>query len=252
MKDVLVNFWGGLLSGLILLGIPSVIALVKRTKTKREGKSKPNNYEQLGLIGVYRNRDEAFEVFHRHVGDEPESISIVALCLDGLPARNRSVVESWIKSAQNVSILLTHPKFADLFWNPPTAPHHYARRVIGSLERLHTLGIDCKDVKLYNGTPSLFGIKTEKYMLINPYPYVGQAHDAPCLIVEHLENLGRTALYDAYDSKHFDVFDNEGKCSLTYSITPKKVGENSYETFRREIEELKAMYPELFPQAVTL
>lgn len=74
--------------------------------------------------------------------------------------------------------------------------------IVATLEILRDWKVPVEDVRLYKGTPTCFGIKADKKMILNPYPYGSVAFDSPCLLVESVEGASGY-FYDAFERAHF-------------------------------------------------
>jgi hypothetical protein len=100
--------------------------------------------------------------------------------------------------------MLTHPSVADLRGRlEDRDPTFIGKEIIESVKILRDMGVPCENVRLYKGTPTIFGIKTKNRMLINPYPYKSQAMTSPCF-----ELISEKRLYDCYSEKHFGAWDS--------------------------------------------
>jgi hypothetical protein len=160
-----------------------------------------------GIHGVYISRGDALQAFLPFIDDERHEIVLVGSSLKGLLQEYeveyehaRALLQR--KKAEGVSIrvLLTHPSVADL--RAKQEDRYF--KAIGDeiIKSLNTLITEWKvepgNIKLYLGTPTCFGIKTTRAMLLNTYPYMKEAYASPCLVVRKPGYF-----YEHFLSSHF-------------------------------------------------
>lgn len=199
--------------------------------------------ESAGLIGVYKSRAEAVTAFLPFIDKEKEEILIIGSSLSGLlgeeefdkvyDAAQKLLVR---KKADGVRLrfLLTHPVIADLRARQENRRFKdIGYEIIRSLEYLlynEEWRVDPRNIKLYLGTPTCFGIKTEEAMLLNTYPYMKEAFHSPCLIVAK-----HGYFYDHFYSSHFRAWTS----ALALSVpTPLSVLSEKLNDYARSIEGL--------------
>lgn len=166
--------------------------------------------ENAGLFCVYNNRRYATKCFVPFIEEENEDIMVVGSSLKGLILDTnpeyeeiREALKERIKRGIRVRFLLTHPKVADLRAKQENRRlTDIGQEIIDSLcILLDNWKIDKQNIKLYLGTPTCFGIRTGKAMMLNFYPYMKEAYASPCLIV-----LKEKFFYDAFDASHFQAW----------------------------------------------
>jgi len=171
-----------------------------------------NDIKNAGIVGVYRNRDAAFKEFARDIDAENHEISIVGSSLKGLLQDEIfSVIREKLKTKIDLNVrvkfLITHPSVADLRARQERrAPTHIGNEIIQSLKILQEWGVKPQDVKLYLGTPTAFSMMTNTKMLINPYPYMYQSYDSPCLILNSEKNGRFCYFYHEFKTHHFGAW----------------------------------------------
>lgn len=168
--------------------------------------------QAAGISGVYLSRAEALLAFVPELDAEQHEIMIVGSSLRGLIkdydneyALARDTLKRKIREKVRVRVLLTHPVVADLRARQEDRNQKDIGREI--LDSVRTLCdewmLDPTSVKLYLGTPTVFGIKTARSMLLNTYPYMKEAVASPCLIVTKPGYM-----YDRYLDSHFRAFNS--------------------------------------------
>lgn len=165
-----------------------------------------------GVYGVYRTRSEALTAFRDFIKNEKQEIVVIGSSLRGLLqerdpeyAGAREALLERRRGDVKMRFLLTHPKIADLRARQEGRPFRaIGGEIIKSLHvLLHDWQVTSDDVKLYEGTPTCFGIKTASAMLLNFYPYMQESLASPCLIVT------KGYFYDAFDKSHFRAWRSE-------------------------------------------
>lgn len=172
---------------------------------------------QAGLRGIFKRRAVALQAFTTALDEETENIMIIGSSLKGLLQRPeyKTIAEKLKFKNQYVQIrfLLTHPIIADLRAKQEgRASGEIGRDIIRTLETLQSWDVKLSNVRLYLGTPTCFGIKTSRYMLLNPYPYMSIGFDSPCFIFEHFSGGGPEYagyFYDEFSSRHFGAWETE-------------------------------------------
>jgi len=167
-----------------------------------------------GITGSYRNREAALRGFARAVDDETREVMIVGSSLKGLLQKDKygefaDKLRFKIEVARvTVKFLLTHPVVADLRNRQEgRRGSEIGKEIVESLMILRDWHVPPDDIRLYRGSPTCFAIKTERFMLLNPYPYANIAYSSPCLIVETSEdNPGY--FYHEFDRSHFSAWDS--------------------------------------------
>ncbi len=188
--------------------------MTQMTEGYRQEVDALRSLREAGVIRHYRHRHRALEAFSPSIDAETGDVAIIGSSLKGLlqlgenkpcaAAIKRKVAES----PEKVRFLLTHPVVADLRANQEgRRPTDIGAEIIVTLELLQSWAVPEKNVRLYRGTPTCFGIKTSSRMLLNPYPYGSVAYDSPCFIVECCDDASGY-IYDAFDQSHFRAWES--------------------------------------------
>ena len=173
-----------------------------------------------GVTGIFKRREMAVRSFATALDQESKDIMIIGSSLKGLLQKDEySDIKDKIRfKIQNnlttdVKFLLTHPIVADFRANQENRrPGEIGEEILSSLKVLWEWGVNCRNVRLYLGTPTCFAIKTARQMLINPYPYISVSFDSPCLHVEYSSSGGADRpgyFYDEFNSRHFGAWDTD-------------------------------------------
>ncbi|HEX7191583.1 MAG TPA: hypothetical protein VF381_08415 [Thermoanaerobaculia bacterium] len=160
--------------------------------------------------GFYQSRRHAIGAFLRFLDAEHDHIIILGSSLLGLVQESnseyeeaRKILRQRIEEKVKIQFLLTHPIIADL--RARQENRRFTEIGYEIIESLRTLvgewGVQRDAIRLYKGTPTSFGIRTERAMLLNPYPYMKEAHASPCMLA-----LKGGYFYDHYDNSHFRAF----------------------------------------------
>ncbi|MDP8225931.1 MAG: hypothetical protein P9L99_21400 [Candidatus Lernaella stagnicola] len=100
-------------------------------------------------------------------------------------------------------VLLTHPAYAHL--RQPAEERSSGDielEILKTAIYLHCVaGIDSRNLRFYRGSPTLFLIKINRHVLLNPYPYGKMAMDTLCLEFESDDEEGYVA---NFAKMHFD------------------------------------------------
>jgi len=166
---------------------------------------------ELGIVRIYALRSEAFREVEDWLSSECNEIFFVGTSLRGVLGKEEgsSRIRDLIKQKTGESVackfLLTHPAFSILrekYENVSRKPENsVAREILETIDVLRQSGVPASNIKFFCGTPTCFGIKTTKYMLLNPYAYQNQAYRSFCAVVS--KEGGRGDIYQAYDESHF-------------------------------------------------
>jgi hypothetical protein len=170
---------------------------------------------QLGLVGVHKNRLDAIEHhFFEIMSNEPSAIDIVGSTIFGLKgyrsATFEKIVELLARKNQTpgfrVRILLTHWDYISYRQDQEITEKNAARYVI-SKELKDAMDVLDRQkltscVKFYMGSPTCFTIicDGQKQMLMNPYPYQREAYNSWCIVVR--DTFG--GVYSDFKAAHFD------------------------------------------------
>jgi hypothetical protein len=171
-----------------------------------------NAIKDAGIVGVFRNREKAFKEFVRDIDAEDTEISIVGSSLKGLLQDDkftevRETLKTKVGLKVRIKFLITHPSIADLrVKQERREPTQIGREIIQTLQILKEWGVKSQDVKLYLGTPTAFSMMTSKKMLVNPYPYMFQSYDSPCLILQSERDDRLCYFYNEFKTHHFGAW----------------------------------------------
>jgi hypothetical protein len=207
---------------------------------------------KLGIIKAYTQRKNAFKILRENMENEKEEIFLVGTSLRGLlhPHIGDKIFQGILrekfskikngKSQIQIRILLTHPAFAYLRQNleklySRKEEFSIAQEIYEAVLQLKELGAAPYNVQFIKGTPTCFGVKTSKMMLINPYPYQDQALGSFCLIISNDPN--RDDIYQSFEKTHF-IWDSPNNVSLK-SFT----AQGMEEVFHKNLQELMPAPP---------
>lgn len=185
-----------------------------------------------GVIRPYRHRSVALGEFASAIDSETSEIMIIGSSLKGLLQKEdyKNISDKLKFKLSNgrvaVKFLLTHPVVADLRAGQESRrSSEIGQEIIDSLKILQTWGVRPEHVRLYQGTPTCFAIKTRTKMLLNPYPYIAVAYDSPCLIVTTSAN-NPNYFYDEFDRSHFGAWDTKVAVRIhNYDQTIQELGD---------------------------
>lgn len=198
------------------LGDDSTIKiLAERVQSLLSANQLQAQVNQLGLVGIHKNRLDAIEhYFFDVMRDEPTEMDIVGSTIFGLKGYRSVTFERIIELLQTkrnihdfrLRILLTHWDFISYRQDQEKTEKNVARYVISKELRDAINVLDDKGlsecVKFYKGSPTCFTIicNGQKQMLMNPYPYQREAYNSWCIVVR--ETFG--GVYSDFKKAHFD------------------------------------------------
>lgn len=215
---------------------------------------------KLGLVGIYANRADAvrFAIFDM-IKNEKEAIYIVGSTIFGLSCDVKDGLSQTVHTTEDiiqriakrrdegceVHILLTDPN--------RICQRHEQEAPVRSAER-GTIASELRDAcailtsnkladctKLYDGSPTCFTMvfKGQRRMIVNPYPYQGEAYNSWAIMIEDREN----GIYKPFLENHVvGPWNNE---KLTRKLTNKVTidlgaAENEEKKFEVYAEQLKS------------
>jgi len=195
--------------------------------------------KQAGIIGVYISRAEAVGAFLPFLEEEKKEILLLGSSLKGLLLEfdteyenARALLKRKNSDGVKIRFLLTHPIVADLRAKQENREYKdIGKEILKSLSTLiddNDWKIEPKNIKLYIGTPTCFGIKTASTMLLNTYPYMKEAYASPCLIIKKPGYL-----FEHFLSSHFKAWDSSMAINIPKSITEL---ENNLEHYANQIK----------------
>ena len=190
--------------------------------------------DRAGLIGLYDTRAEALVAFLPTLENSAGEIIVVGsslktLLFDHNKEFNDARRVLSLKKA-DVLFLLTHPCIADLRARQENrAFGDIGDEILHSLTfLLNTWQVPRERIKLYQGPPTCFGIKTSSAMLLNPYPYEQEAPDSPTFIVK-----SGGYFYKSFSRSHFKAWDSD--LALPVPSDPEGSLRTRLTSFSREI-----------------
>ena len=207
---------------------------------------------KLGIVKAYKERKNAFSVLRDYMENETDEIFLVGTSLRGLlhPHIGDEIFQKILKdkfaaikegrSSVRIRIMLTHPAYAYLRQNLENLfarkeEFSIAQEIYEAVLQLMDLGAESHNIQFIKGTPTCFGVKTSRAMLINPYPYQDQALGSFCLITSNEPN--RDHIYRSFDKTHF-IWDSPNTVSLK-SFTVQGMEE----VFHKNLQELMPSPP---------
>jgi hypothetical protein len=181
----------------------------------REEISTLRSLHDAGVVRPCRHREMALKEFASAIDAETSEIMVVGSSLKGLLQKEgyKEIADKLkfkvSSTPVRVKFLLTHPVVADLRASQEARRFmEIGAEIIDSLLILQSWDVSPDDVRLYKGTPTCFGIKTGRRMLLNPYTYGAVSYDSPCLIVETTEDR-QSYFYGEFDKSHFRAWDTD-------------------------------------------
>ena len=185
-------------------------ALAQVTHTYRAELKLLQSAREAGIQGVFVSRSEALSAFMPAIENERYEIMVVGSSLRGLLQDldneyqlARQALKHKVAEGLRLRFLLTHPVVADLRARQEDRNFKdIGREIVESITVLRNeWKVDRGNVRLYVGTPTVFGIKTSDAMLLNTYPYMKEAVASPCQIVTKPGYM-----YDRYQDSHFQAW----------------------------------------------
>ncbi|WP_321495059.1 hypothetical protein [uncultured Desulfobacter sp.] len=167
---------------------------------------------RVGLVAAFPERRYAFPYISDAISTEDKEIYIVGTSFRGLlwpgigEEKLMAAISNKIKNSDcKVRFILTHPAFAHLRQSlegiQRKEKFHIAQEILETLLEFKKAGVNHNDIRFVKGTPTIFGIRTSKMMLINPYPYQKQAFNSITFLLD--SNDGENEVYRSFDQAHF-------------------------------------------------
>lgn len=171
-----------------------------------------NHLKDVGLVAAFPERRHAFEYVLDWVVGEEKEIYIVGTSFRGLfwpepgDARILKKITDKITSKDcEVRFLLTHPAFIHLRQDLEAIQRperfHIAQEIFDTVVMLKNAGVDPNSIRFVKATPTLFGIMTSRFMLINPYPLQRQAYTSITFVID--AQKGENPVYRSFSDAHF-------------------------------------------------
>lgn len=232
---------------------------------------------ELGLVGIYANRADAVRfAIAPMIEAEKQGIYVVGSTIFGLRCDvqegSRSTVLTPRELIQRIAkrradgcevrILLTHPN--RIF------ERHAQEAAVRSAER-GTIASELRDAcslltehnlaectKLYDGSPTCFTIvfKGQRRMIVNPYPYEGEAYNSWAIMIEDREK----GIYKPFMESHVEGPWKNSKLSVTLTkhfteqlkraeVQERKFADEAEALKSRQAEKTDQRLSELLPEA---
>lgn len=212
----------GLAGSLFVAGMASYVSAAVLAHEVQRAAGEPlrdagllNEVHGAGLRHIVCERADLLPLVAKSIDAEKTEIAIVGSSLKGLigvgdsatgDAKSvREALERAIERRVTVNILMTHPSIA----------HHRSRQegrqegeieseIIENLISLVALrerhrGKGPLNVRLYDGTPTIFMFVTSDVMVLNPYPYYSTAYGSPSFEVS-----AESEFYRKYHGSHYE------------------------------------------------
>ncbi len=182
----------------------------------------------LGVEYIGRTRGDALREFRQHFENEIEryataqtpggpgdsfGINVVGTSMRGFLVifdNGREIVSNAIEKGCPIRFTLTAPEVADRRGKQENRTvGEIAQEVRGSVKQLKNLKVPRDCIKYCNSSPTVWGVATSSYMLLNPYPAEEEAHTCFSMIVRNTE--AKDDIYAKYRLAHFDSPWNHGQ-----------------------------------------
>jgi hypothetical protein len=192
---------------------------------------------RAGIDNIFETRERALEMFLPSLSqaDPNDDImfvgsSLKTLIFDDQYADLRSVISA---RAEKMRFLITHPCVGDLRARQENrAPGDIPREIMSTVNRLVVLQVPLTNIRLYLGTPTCFGIKTRKAMLLNPYPYRAEAPTSTTFIVRKSGYI-----YEQFSRQHFSAYDTAMATPIDQEYV-KALNDHNLHAFARNADQL--------------
>lgn len=182
-----------------------------------------------GIRNIFRSRGDSIDTIFDDVQKEHGEIVIVSSSLKGLigvgydssmeeETCRKKIIDSLQRNV-TVNILMTNPEIA------ANRAHQEGRRegdieaeILRNLMYFVQVRLMYHDsatnlnIKLYNGTPTIFMVCTSRLMLLNPYPYYSTAYNSFSFLID-----GGSDLFRTYYKSHFQEAWKDSDMTLTIS-----------------------------------
>jgi hypothetical protein len=231
---------------------------------------------ELGLVGIYANRADAVRyAIAPMIEAEKEGIFVVGSTIFGLrcdvqegarrivltPRGLLQQIAARRAAGCEVRILLTHPNRIFERHAQESAVRSAERGTIASelrdacsLLTEHKL-VEC--TKLYDGSPTCFTMvfKGQRRMVINPYPYEGEAYNSWAIMIEDREK----GIYKSFMESHVDGPWKNPKLAVTLTrdfteqlkraeVQERKLAEEAEAIKTKQAEKTDQQLSELLPE----
>lgn len=193
--------------------------VIAKSKSDREELVKTtlalNRLSEVGLVAAFSERSYALKYILDLVANETDEIYLVGTSFRGLfwpeqgDVKILNIIAEKIKSSNcKVRFLLTHPAFVHLRQDLESVQRpesfHIAQEILDTVVMLRDAGIDHTSIRFVKATPTLFGIMTSRFMLINPYPLQRQAYTSVTFVIEAQKGDTPNPIYKSFKESHFE------------------------------------------------
>jgi hypothetical protein len=228
--------------------------LSKVTKEPFEDATIYMKIRNAGILNVYRNRNDALGYIFEEITNERQEIVIIGSSLKGLIGVGENVSQNY-QRFRNILInaVLRGATLNFLLTNPEIAHHRELQegRNSGDIEYeiiqnlIYLLGIKIDNrkndfrlnIKLYNGTPTIFMIATTNRMIINPYTYYSTAFSSFTFLID-----GETELYKSYYCNHYQEAWKDSDLTFSFNSSFSKANDEISEFINKKHPHNKDVY----------
>jgi nucleoside 2-deoxyribosyltransferase len=210
----------------LVTGIQGAVAKNRKQRQELTAFAEQRN---LGVVGVYPDRKDAFLHFRDPWNSEQDRIHIVASTLEGFRKfvgdAGHELLETKLKQGCRVDVLLTHPDFLKFRAENENVQESWIRdqlqQTIDQLKTLNNVAPGRLEVRCFAAAPTCFTVITSDHMLVNPYPYMRTAYSCFALVVQ--KTAKSDDVYHIYNDYHFQrAWDHAEKIALTPRRSAKK------------------------------
>jgi len=212
--------------------------------------------KHCGVVDAFQRRAEAYKVIKEWLKDNNlKEFIFVGTSFRGLfwdKEGDPDILKLIVKRAQEnpellndenelyLRFIFTHPAFAYLRelaegYERPDSDKKFSIReeIIYSALLLRQAGIPERCIKFYKGTPTLFGVMTDKHVFLNPYPYKKQSYTSFGLVAEKVKGTEEyLSIYTTYKKSHFEGVWRDN------SNTVKWLDDNLEDYWKAKIEDI--------------
>jgi nucleoside 2-deoxyribosyltransferase len=164
----------------------------------------------LGVVGVYPDRKQAFTGFRDEWDREEQTIDIVSSTFEGfrkfVGEPGHELIAMKLESGCRIRLLCTHPDYlsfrAEYENVTEQSIEHQLHETISQLQALDAQAKGTLEIRLFRAPPTCFLIKTSSFMLLNPYPYMLTAYSSFAVLVRKTGQ--REGIFEIYSDYHFE------------------------------------------------
>lgn len=171
-----------------------------------------HHMKDVGLLAAFPERRNAFDYINDWIAQENEEIYIVGTSFRGLIWKDPGDENILTKLGEKIQdekctirFLLTHPAYIHLREKleavQRSGDFHIAQEIFETLTMLKRINVPSESIAFVRATPTIFGIMTSRFMLINPYPLQHQAYKSITFIID--SQNGINPVYKFLKDSHF-------------------------------------------------